>query len=488
MRKAQHMTDTTTAPEGVAGDATPVADPNHKSWMQSPWVPYDDRVILYDNEHWEFGAASQAWEYTGWRDEALSWKTTASISGHLNPSPTTRITGPDARAFLESVCVNSFQKFAVGASRHAIMTDDAGRVAAHGMLLRLAEDEFIAYWLAPYLVYRSMAPHGFDITIEDQTGHGYLFQIGGPKSLEILEDAAEENLHDIAFLRHRTATIAGEPVRILRIGMSGTLAYEVHGDSVAVAQKVYQAIYDAGLPHGIKKIGVQTYMCNHTESGFGQAYFHMPLPWGDEDPDLHKFMLAIGFDATANVKYTGSAGSTLTPRRYRSPYELGWGHMVNFNHEFPGKAALQKEAAENKNTMVTLVWNADDLARLFTATHFEEGDRPTPMPFPNDYNFLPGYSNKAQVLRADKVFVDGVDVGTSSGRTYTEWSHEMLSLATISTEYAAEGTDVVVLWGDEGTAQFEIRAKVARFPYLIDPVRNEHFDVSTVPSKYPARN
>jgi len=27
---------------------------------------------------------------------------------------------------------------------------------------------------------------------------------------------------------------------------------------------------------------------------------------------------------------------------------------------------------------------------------------------------------------------------------------------------------------------------VARFPYLQDPVRNEHFDVSTIPSKYPA--
>jgi glycine cleavage system aminomethyltransferase T len=254
-----------------------------------------------------------------------------------------------------------------------------------------------------------------------------------------------------------------------------------------VAQKVYQAIYDAGLAHGIKKIGTQAYMCNHTESGFGQAYFHMPLPWGDEDPNLQQFMLAIGFDAAANTHYTGSAGSTLTPRRYRTPYELGWGHMVNFNHEFPGKAVLEKEAAADKNTMVTLVWNPEDIAKVFLA-QFEDAEPVTPMPFPNDYNWLPGVPNKGQTLRADIVLVNGKDVGTSSGRTYTEWSHEMLSLATIDHPYTKEGTDVVVLWGDEGTRQVEIRAKVARFPYLIDPVRNEVFDVSTVPSNYPPKN
>lgn len=64
------MTDT--IPETAPG-AGPT-DPNHKMWPQSPWVPYDDRVVLYSLEHWEFGGVAQAWEYTGWRDEAMSWK------------------------------------------------------------------------------------------------------------------------------------------------------------------------------------------------------------------------------------------------------------------------------------------------------------------------------------------------------------------------------------------------------------------------------
>lgn len=476
------MTETTTDIDAAAGEHTssvPV-------FAKSPWVPYDDRVILYDGDHWEFGAVSQAWEYTGWRDETLSWKTTASLNGHLNPSPTTKITGSQALEALQSVSVNSYANFRVGASRHAIMTDDAGRVAAHGMLVRVADDEFLAYWLAPYLVYRllGLQAQGMDVQFEDLTGQVFLFQLGGPRSLEILEEAAGENLHDIAFLRHRKARIAGVDVRILRIGMSGTLAYEIHGD-LPGAQTVYQAIYDAGVPFGVRKIGIQSYMCNHTESGFGQAYFHMPLPWGDEDPALHEFMRAIGFDATESVKLTGSAGQDLA-RRYRSPYDLAWGHMVKFDHDFPGREALEAEAEANATTMMTLVWNSQDIEELFRITHFEDPTGVTAMPFPNDYNYLPGHRNKAQVLRADKVLVDGEDVGTSSGRTYTQWSREVLSLATIRTEHAVEGTEVTIIWGDEGTRQVPIRATVARFPYLVDPVRNERFDVSAIPSRFPA--
>jgi len=51
-------------------------------------------------------------------------------------------------------------------------------------------------------------------------------------------------------------------------------------------------------------------------------------------------------------------------------------------------------------------------------------------------------------------------------------------------EYSTLGTDVVVLWGDPGTRQKEIRAKVARFPYL-DQDRNENLDVSAIPCRAP---
>ncbi|XVQ06435.1 hypothetical protein ACQP1W_27670 [Spirillospora sp. CA-255316] len=211
----------------------------------SPFVPYDPIVQFYETAAWNFGGDAEAWEYTGWRDETMAWKKAAYIHGHLNPSPTLRITGPDALEFLSGVCVNSFRNFQVVASRHAIMTDEAGRVTSHRMLLRLAEDDFISYWLAPCLSFALARRPELDIVAEDLTGQVFLFQIAGPKSREILEAATLENLHDIKFLRHRMTSVA---------------------------------VLAAGEDYGLRRLGVQAYMCNHPEGGFPQGYYHFPFP------------------------------------------------------------------------------------------------------------------------------------------------------------------------------------------------------------------
>jgi glycine cleavage system aminomethyltransferase T len=57
----------------------------------------------------------------------------------------------------------------------------------------------------------------------------------------------------------------------------------------------------------------------------------------------------------------------------------------------------------------------------------------------------------------------------------------MISLAWIDREFAIEGTEVKVLWGDVDHPQFEIRATVARFPYYDGKYRNETFDTAEIP-------
>lgn len=56
-----------------------------------------------------------------------------------------------------------------------------------------------------------------------------MFQIAGPTSLLVLEKAAGESLRDIRFLHFRDSSINGIRTEVARIGMSGNLAYELHG-------------------------------------------------------------------------------------------------------------------------------------------------------------------------------------------------------------------------------------------------------------------
>ena len=88
--------------------------------------------------------------------------------------------------------------------------------------------------------------------------------------------------------------------------------------------------------------------------------------------------------------------------------------------------------------------------------------------------------------RADDVLADGRRIGPATGRTCAYFERRFVSVAWIDTAYAAEGTEVVVLWGSPDRRQREIRATVARFPHVHGEFRNETFDTAAIPSRVPA--
>jgi glycine cleavage system aminomethyltransferase T len=441
-------------------------------FAHTPYVPYDPIV-----DHYEWAAGGYpflvVWEYTGWRDEQLSWKRSCYLHGGLNPSPTFRIKGPDALRFLSEHCVNSFANFPVGSGKHALMCNEDGYVVSDGVLLRTGEDEFETFWLAPYIAY-ALAKGSYDAVGEDITASRCLFQIAGPASLEALEAATGESLRDIEFMRFRESSIDGHEVRVVRMGMGGTLSYEVHGELQA-SREIYSAIFAAGEPLGMRKLGIRTYMMNHTENGFPQAFYHFSYPWADDEGFID-FLSKLPVVTGRGQVFRGSCEPD--PRlHYRTPIDLGWSRYVKFDHEFVGREALERAVAEPQRTMVTLVWNPEDILDIHRSQY--ESDEPyAPIDEPNRFTFTDG----ANTLWADQVLSDGKRVGVSSGRCYSVYYKEMLSLCSIDSEYADLGTEVTVLWGDDGTRQKEIRATVSRFPYL-DAPRNQDIDVMALPAR-----
>jgi glycine cleavage system aminomethyltransferase T len=162
--------------------------------------------------------------------------------------------------------------------------------------------------------------------------------------------------------------------------------------------------------------------------------------------------------------------------RYRNPVELGWGPAIKFDHEFTGRAALQREVANPRRRMVTLEWNAEDVQDIY-ASQFRPGEHYLPME--------PCHSSQCggrHQMWADQVLKDGKLVGVSSGRMQSHYYRTMISLCSIDVDHSALGSQVTVVWGEPGTRQKAVRATVARFPYL-DENRNERIDVSSIPCR-----
>jgi glycine cleavage system aminomethyltransferase T len=125
---------------------------------------------------------------------------------------------------------------------------------------------------------------------------------------------------------------------------------------------------------------------------------------------------------------------------------------------------------------LTLEWNSEDVTDVY-ASQLRDGEPYQQMDRPNDAYYEPSLR---KIYHADQVLKDGKMVGISSGRSISQFYQRMISLSSIDVEFSALGTEVIVLWSNPGTRQKEIRARVARFPYLQEE-RNDAVDVSKIP-------
>lgn len=449
----------------------------NNTFKYSPYVPYDPT-----KNPWLTGTIThpmqggvQPYAYTDWREEEMSWHDNCYLHGGLNPTSTYKFWGPDAHRLLDKYFTNRTDNMKVGDSRHGVMCNEDGLLMNDGMLIKTGENEFVSYWLHPYLQY-VVETCGMDVQGENITGEVFLYQLGGPRSLEVIERATGEDFHDLKFAKHRMGTIAGHPVRILRIGMCGSLGYEVHGDFEDCLD-VYNAIWEAGQDYGITKLGRHAYWNAHTENGYPQAAIHFTYAW-ETDKDFFNWLMASGgaYSCGSLSELNGSyAREKSLEELYVNPYELGWGFHINYNHDFVGKDALAAIRDSAHREMVTLEWNADDILDIWRS-EFEAGEPYAAMEGPEDTRPDGVFEYVIQKVMAGKQCI-----GWTSGRIMSWYYRKMLSLASIDPEFAAEGTEVKVVWGNPGQRQKVIRARVARFPYM-DINRNEKVDVSAIPS------
>lgn len=403
------------------------------------------------------------WEFAGWQTESMSWKEACYIHAGLSAWQV-HFEGPDAMKFLQSICVNSFAKFPIGSMKHAVMCNDNGLVAQHAILQRNGEEEFRLYaagW--PWSEYLA-AKSGLDMTVRHVPG--FIHQVAGPKSIDALERATGQSLRDIGFLRTGPAKIAGIDVEVGRIGMSGNLAFEVRGN-LDDGPAVYDAIYKAGREFGMQKLGWRTYFVNHIEGGFPQAGWTF-VSAGIEDAGFRE---AVGVRGQPRI--CGSVDPANMRARFRSPFEIGWGKTVRFDHDFKGREALEQEAADPKRTVVTLRWNKEDVLDVH-ASLLEPGEAYKTIDMPTTPSWQHGF-----FAHADYVKHEGREVGYSSGTIYSYYFREVLSMASLDIDMAQIGRELVIEWGEYGRRIKPIRATVERFPYL-EEGRNDRVDTNAL--------
>ena len=414
---------------------------------ESSWMPDSDGA-------WQL----HPFAFDRWDVEEMSYYDTCSLHCALNPFNVFEVHGADYLKMLEFVTVNTFRTFPVRKARHTIFCDDGGKILTDGIVIRTGEEDFLAFNLVDPNFLNQQMGGMFNIQSRNLREEYFVFQLCGARSLEVVEQACRKDLHDLKFMWSCDAEVAGAKVRVLRTGMAGTLAYEIHGN-VADAQMIYGKLLEVGAEYGIQEIGRLAYVNQHCEGSIFQLAEHFNIRF---DIPGDKFLLTGSLPADSELQY-------------HSPYDCGWGGLVRFGHEFPGKAALLEESERLHNTAVHLLWNKEDVLAVQAATMDPER-RVDYMDMVGDYD----YRNNCMSIHMDAIMDGEQIIGASSGRMLSAKTREMVSIATIREDYAEEGREVEVLWGRPGTHQMRVRATVTLFPYIKEG-RNDSFDTETIP-------
>jgi len=412
--------------------------------QEGKWAPLD-------NGEWPL----LPFAYDTWVNEELSWYDSSYIHAGLNPFLFFDVKGEDYLKLLSEVSVSTFNDYPVGKARHTIICNDKGKLVLDGIVVRRAEDEFISMCLPPPDLLNRMTGNKYSFTCESTRCKRFFYQMCGPRSLEIAEAATRQDLHDIRFMYTKDAKIAGRDVFILRTGMAGTLGYEVHG-KIEDALTVYDTLLEVGREYGITELGRLGYLNCHAEGSIPQVAEHFATP----------------FDEMPVISGSLPRDSELV---FRSPIDLGWEKMISFDHDFVGKEALKAELEGHHNTMVHLIWDKDDMLKIIASAFDPDGSCDI-LDLVCDYDYVRNNGG----IHIDAVYDGDKMIGASSGRMLSSKTREMLSICTIDQDYAVEGKTVEVLWGNPGTWQMKIKAKVLLFPYIKEG-RNEDFDVEKIP-------
>jgi aminomethyltransferase len=272
--------------------------------------PLHDRHVALGAKFAEFGGWSMPLEYAdgGVLAEHTAVREAVGVFdvSHLGK---VLVRGSGAAAFIDSCLTNDLSRIQPGKAQYTLCCDeDGGTVDDIIVYLRSEFEVFLvpnaANTAAVVERLRAAAPDGMEVT--DQHREHAVLAVQGTLSDEVL--TALDLPVDHEYMSFADGTVAGHELTVCRTGYTGERGYELIV-STEGALDVWDALVEAGEPHGIRACGLGARDTLRTEMGY----------------PLH------GHELSAEI----------SPVMARSGWAVGWSKPA-----FWGKEALERQRAE----------------------------------------------------------------------------------------------------------------------------------------------
>ncbi|MBB3523830.1 MULTISPECIES: DUF1989 domain-containing protein [Rhizobium] len=252
----------------------------------------------------------------------------------LSPLRKFEVTGPDAEELLQYCLTRDVRKLSTGQVVYSAMCYENGGMIDDGTLFRLGDknfrwiggDDFSGVWLR-----QQAEKKGFKAWVRSSTDQMHNIALQGPKSRDILEDMIwtaprQPTIGELEWFRFTVGRIGGfegAPVVVSRTGYTGELGYEIFCHPKD-ALTVFDAVWEAGQPHGLKPMGLEALDMVRIEAGLIFAHHEFT---DQTDP----FEAGIGFTVPLKSKQDDFIGREALIRRKEHPRHLLVGLDIKAN-------------------------------------------------------------------------------------------------------------------------------------------------------------
>lgn len=275
-------------------------------------TPFTDLHIALGAKMHEFAGYNMPIEYSGIIDEHL---TVVNATGVFDVSHMGEfwVKGPKALDFLQRVTSNDASKLQPGKAQYTCFVNEKGGIVDDFIIYQYESEKYLLVVNAANIEkdWNWCLQHNtVGAELENASAHMAQLAVQGPKAAETMQKLTEVDLSAIPYYSFITGKFAGvENVIISNTGYTGAGGFELyfypeHGIAI------WNALFEAGKPFGIKPVGL-----------------------GARDT----LRLEMGF-----CLYGNDLDDTTTPLQAG----LGWITRFTDNKPFVGRALLEKEKSE----------------------------------------------------------------------------------------------------------------------------------------------
>ncbi len=276
-------------------------------------TPFTEKHLALGAKMAEFAGYNMPISYTGINDEHAAVRTNAGVFdvSHMGEF---MLKGENALALIQKVTTNDASKLTTGKAQYSCLTNNNGGIV----------DDLIVYCIEENKVYMLVvnasnidkdwnwiSSHNTDnVEMHNISEKTCLLAIQGPNATKILQSLTDIDIMNLKYYTFVRGKFAGvDNVIISATGYTGSGGVEIYfEDGADNADKIWNAIFEAGKAQGIKPIGL-----------------------GARDT----LRLEMGY-----CLYGNDIDDTTTP------LEGGLGWITKFTKDFTAKEILEKQKAE----------------------------------------------------------------------------------------------------------------------------------------------